>query len=374
MTSSAFDKASTDNERNAMVMELADGTQISCVQVAGLIARRILCYVKPGERLARGQRYGFIRFGSRVDVYLPTLAADKVNVGADARILLDAFPDRPIPAKVSFLASQAQFTPKMVETKNDRDKLMFRIRVRIESLSRIKMFNKAQDSTITPGSFVLAKIEPGAWRAKKGVVNQISALPGLVGIVSQTPVPIGLLVDWVYGSGARTKHFKTMASYFAKEMQRLVADYGSVSNIPVKEKGAAKYRSDNEMTIMVGYAHEPYMTQVLSESNSCFLRDTTAPLEKNLKGTNKDNKQIVENRYMMELNGVQWTNTEDDPPGYVADENRLVRFILNVPFWKETVDRLEIRSPTAWRASPRCLTVGISLNAISSDATSMLWM
>jgi phosphatidylserine decarboxylase len=77
----AFDKASTDNERNAMVMELSDGTQISCVQVAGLIARRILCYVKPGERLARGQRYGFIRFGSRVDVYLPPDSRPRVAIG-----------------------------------------------------------------------------------------------------------------------------------------------------------------------------------------------------------------------------------------------------------------------------------------------------
>ena len=77
----AFDKASTDNERNAMVMELADGTQVSCVQVAGLIARRILCYVKPGDRLARGQRYGFIRFGSRVDVYLPPGSRPRVAIG-----------------------------------------------------------------------------------------------------------------------------------------------------------------------------------------------------------------------------------------------------------------------------------------------------
>ncbi len=66
-----------------------------------------------------------------MDVYLPTLSADKVKIGADSRIVLDAFPDRPIPAKVSYLASQAQFTPKMVETKNDRDKLMFRVRVKI---------------------------------------------------------------------------------------------------------------------------------------------------------------------------------------------------------------------------------------------------
>ena len=77
----SFDKASTDNERNALVMELADGTQISCVQVAGLIARRILCYVKAGERLARGQRYGFIRFGSRVDVYLPPCSRPRVAIG-----------------------------------------------------------------------------------------------------------------------------------------------------------------------------------------------------------------------------------------------------------------------------------------------------
>ena len=69
-----LDKASTDNERNAMVIRLADGERISVVQVAGLIARRILCYVKPGEALVRGQRYGFIRFGSRVDVYLPLSA------------------------------------------------------------------------------------------------------------------------------------------------------------------------------------------------------------------------------------------------------------------------------------------------------------
>jgi phosphatidylserine decarboxylase len=67
----ALDKASTANERNALWLQTVDGTDVTCVQVAGLIARRILCYVEPGERLARGQRYGFIRFGSRVDVYLP---------------------------------------------------------------------------------------------------------------------------------------------------------------------------------------------------------------------------------------------------------------------------------------------------------------
>jgi phosphatidylserine decarboxylase len=76
-----LDKASTENERNAVVVRLGSGERISVVQVAGLIARRILCYVKPGDRLARGQRYGFIRFGSRVDVYLPRSARPRVAVG-----------------------------------------------------------------------------------------------------------------------------------------------------------------------------------------------------------------------------------------------------------------------------------------------------
>lgn len=67
-----------------------------------------------------------------MDIYLPALEAGKIKVGTDARILLDAYPETPIPAKVSFLASQAQFTPKTVETQSERDKLMFRIRVRID--------------------------------------------------------------------------------------------------------------------------------------------------------------------------------------------------------------------------------------------------
>ncbi len=77
----SFDKASSDNERNAMVLETRDGTVLTCVQVAGLIARRILCYVKSGDSLARGQRYGFIRFGSRVDVYLPPGSKPRVAIG-----------------------------------------------------------------------------------------------------------------------------------------------------------------------------------------------------------------------------------------------------------------------------------------------------
>ncbi|MGJ5204219.1 HlyD family secretion protein [Bradyrhizobium sp. HKCCYLR20261] len=67
-----------------------------------------------------------------MDVFLPTEEVGKVKIGSDARIVLDAYPDRPIPAKVSFVASQAQFTPKTVETRSERDKLMFRIRVRVD--------------------------------------------------------------------------------------------------------------------------------------------------------------------------------------------------------------------------------------------------
>lgn len=74
-------KASAENERNAIWIKTPQGWDITCVQIAGLVARRILCYAKPGERLARGQRYGFIRFGSRVDVYLPPAARVKVSVG-----------------------------------------------------------------------------------------------------------------------------------------------------------------------------------------------------------------------------------------------------------------------------------------------------
>jgi HlyD family secretion protein len=67
-----------------------------------------------------------------MDIYLPTGEAGKVKIGADARIVLDALPNRAIPAKVAFVATQAQFTPKTVETKDERDKLMFRVRVKID--------------------------------------------------------------------------------------------------------------------------------------------------------------------------------------------------------------------------------------------------
>ena len=75
-----LDKASTDNERNAIHIA-TDRGDVTCVQIAGLIARRILCYTRIGETLSRGQRYGFIRFGSRVDVYLPVSARADVSIG-----------------------------------------------------------------------------------------------------------------------------------------------------------------------------------------------------------------------------------------------------------------------------------------------------
>ena len=77
----ALDKSCLENERNALWIETEQGQDVTVVQVAGLLARRILCYVGAGERLTRGQRYGFIRFGSRVDVYLPVDAAIKVALG-----------------------------------------------------------------------------------------------------------------------------------------------------------------------------------------------------------------------------------------------------------------------------------------------------
>ncbi len=77
----ALDKASSHNERNALWIHTDSGAEITCVQVAGLVARRILCYVHTRDRVKRGQRFGFIRFGSRVDLYLPPEAIAQAAVG-----------------------------------------------------------------------------------------------------------------------------------------------------------------------------------------------------------------------------------------------------------------------------------------------------
>jgi phosphatidylserine decarboxylase len=74
-------RASSENERNGVVLETAAGVRIAFVQIAGLIARRIICYPKVGDMLVRGTRYGLIRFGSRVDVYLPVYVEPLVKLG-----------------------------------------------------------------------------------------------------------------------------------------------------------------------------------------------------------------------------------------------------------------------------------------------------
>jgi phosphatidylserine decarboxylase len=77
----ALDKASSENERNAIHIRTKDGHDVFSVQIAGLIARRILCYVDQGDEVETGQRYGFIRFGSRVDMYLPLQTKLSVQLG-----------------------------------------------------------------------------------------------------------------------------------------------------------------------------------------------------------------------------------------------------------------------------------------------------
>jgi phosphatidylserine decarboxylase len=90
----ALAKSSLENERAALWIRTPAGADVTCVQIAGLVARRILCYARTGQRLARGERYGFIRFGSRLDLYLPPesrpLAAmgDKVYAGSSILALL----------------------------------------------------------------------------------------------------------------------------------------------------------------------------------------------------------------------------------------------------------------------------------------------
>lgn len=77
----SLDKASADNERNGVVIEMADGRLLPVVQIAGLVARRIVCFVETGTQLDRGERFGLIRFGSRLDVYLPEGVAPSVRLG-----------------------------------------------------------------------------------------------------------------------------------------------------------------------------------------------------------------------------------------------------------------------------------------------------
>ncbi|WP_420343783.1 phosphatidylserine decarboxylase [Paenirhodobacter sp.] len=77
----SLDKASSDNERNGLAVETTDGRRYGVVQIAGLVARRILCEVAPGQQLMTGERFGLIRFGSRLDIYLPDGVAPLVVIG-----------------------------------------------------------------------------------------------------------------------------------------------------------------------------------------------------------------------------------------------------------------------------------------------------
>ncbi|MDD5167866.1 MAG: phosphatidylserine decarboxylase family protein [Syntrophales bacterium] len=83
--SANLDKASKDNERNAILFHRSDGRRILAVQIAGLIARRIVCWVTPGTDVKKGERFGLIRFGSRLDVYVPPETSVLVRIGDKVR-------------------------------------------------------------------------------------------------------------------------------------------------------------------------------------------------------------------------------------------------------------------------------------------------
>lgn len=95
----SLDKASSDNERNSLCIEMADGRQIAVVQIAGLVARRIVCFVSEGQAIETGGRFGLIRFGSRLDVYLPDGVQPMVSLGqtmiAGETVLADLTSDAP---------------------------------------------------------------------------------------------------------------------------------------------------------------------------------------------------------------------------------------------------------------------------------------
>ena len=80
----AFDKASEENERQLIAVEMKDGRKVAFVQIAGLVARRIICYLQEDQAVQAGERFGLIRFGSRVDIYLPKGVNPMVTVGQRA--------------------------------------------------------------------------------------------------------------------------------------------------------------------------------------------------------------------------------------------------------------------------------------------------
>jgi HlyD family secretion protein len=142
-------------------VNIADNTLVA--PRAGRLQYRI---AEPGEVLPAGGKVFTMLDISDVymDIYLPTLEAGRVKIGNDARILLDAYPDHPIRSSVTFLATQAQFTPKAVETKSERDKLMFRVKVRIDPDLLLKYAESLR--TGLPGNTYVRvdpKVEWPAW-------------------------------------------------------------------------------------------------------------------------------------------------------------------------------------------------------------------
>lgn len=96
----SLDKASVDNERNSLCIQMPDGRQIAVVQIAGLVARRIMCFNNTGDNIKTGERFGLIRFGSRLDVYLPEGVQPMVSLGqtmvAGETVLADMKSQEPV--------------------------------------------------------------------------------------------------------------------------------------------------------------------------------------------------------------------------------------------------------------------------------------
>jgi HlyD family secretion protein len=155
----AMEASTHDVELNEV--NIADNTLVAPTE--GRIQYRI---ANIGEVLPSGGKVFTMLDISYVymDVYLPTEAAGKVKIGSDARIVLDAIPKLAIPAKVSFVATQAQFTPKTVETQSERDTLMFRIRAKIDP-ERLRVHAEKVRSGL-PGETYLLLDPATAWPAR----------------------------------------------------------------------------------------------------------------------------------------------------------------------------------------------------------------
>lgn len=121
-----LDKASSENERNAVIIKSDDGPIITCVQVAGLVARRIVCHLHIGQEITRGERFGFIRFGSRVDIYVPLNSEVLVFVGQKVRaastvlaLLSTEQASEELVADIQQLPDQPSVTPSQTSDKSE---------------------------------------------------------------------------------------------------------------------------------------------------------------------------------------------------------------------------------------------------------------